>query len=101
MAELHPEDLKAEIRKRYGSLATLARYLGCSRSTLSAVIRSPGKSAPLERKIARALHKPPQEIWPGRWTLDGLPAALVDGRQRTRKPARQAGPKQREKGAAA
>lgn len=78
----HPEIIKAELRRRYGTLGRLATAWGYTRASLSRAIHHAGCSAPVELKIARALDKHPHEIWPSRWTKDGLPVSLVAGQRR-------------------
>jgi Ner family transcriptional regulator len=69
----HHEDIKAELRKRYGSLATFAERLGTSRQSISGVLTNPLASTRLERLIADALEVDPSIIWPMRWRPDGSP----------------------------
>lgn len=68
---IHREDLKAMLRKRYGSLDALARSWGYTRKVVASAIRNPHYSVPLERRIAQALGLHPHEIWPDRFSADG------------------------------
>lgn len=68
---IHREDLKAMLRKRYGSLAALSRLWGYSRLGIPNVLGNPYYSVPLERRIAQALGLHPHEIWPDRFSADG------------------------------
>lgn len=73
----HPEDVKAALRKRFGSLHALTIEWGIDKSSISQVLRRPDKSARVERLIAAALGVAPYTIWPDRWTEQGerLPRA--------------------------
>ncbi len=73
-ADWHPEDIKALIRKRFGSLAALGSAWGMSRQSISGAILNPNCSAKLERRIAEALNMKPQTLWPSRWQEDGKPS---------------------------
>lgn len=53
-APLHPEDIKARIRKRGGSLSAIARDLGISHQAVSKVLWGRGSSERVERAIAIA-----------------------------------------------
>ncbi len=68
---IHREDLKAMLRKRYGSLDALSRSWGYHRMCVSNAIRDSYYSVPLERRIAEALNLHPHEIWPDRFSADG------------------------------
>lgn len=68
---IHREDLKAMLRKRYGSLARLSREWGYSRLGIANVLGNPYYSVPLERRIAQALDLHPHKIWPDRFSADG------------------------------
>lgn len=64
--DMHPEDIKAEIRKRGGTLAMLARSAGVSTQALSAALTA-RTSERLERHIASFLSLTAQQIWPSRY----------------------------------
>ena len=68
---IHREDLKAALRKQYGSLASLSRRWGYSRVGIANVLGNPYYSVPLERRIAQALDLHPHDIWPDRFSADG------------------------------
>ncbi|WP_297492497.1 helix-turn-helix domain-containing protein [Acidocella sp.] len=74
----HHEDVKAELRKKFGSLTVLSRQLGVTRQSISNVLTNPLASARLERKIAQMLQVPPYAIWPMRWRPDGMPISRSD-----------------------
>ncbi|AFY60323.1 helix-turn-helix domain-containing protein [Synechococcus sp. PCC 6312] len=61
---MHPEDIKAELRKKGFTGASIARNLGLTRSTVSSVVRRKGRSAKVEVEISRILGKPVEEIFP-------------------------------------
>lgn len=58
----HPEDVKAEVRKRAGSLAALAREYNVSDSVVRAALIRPQPSG--NRVIAQCLELPMHNIWP-------------------------------------
>lgn len=70
MTDMHPEDIKAEIRKRGYTLAALAREHGVSKQQLSMAIGS-RVSARCERIIADFLSTKPHRIWPSRYHKHG------------------------------
>lgn len=66
VTDWHPEDIKAEIRKRGVSVAELARANGYhSPRTFMNVLRMPYPK--VERIIAEFLEVEPQAIWPSRY----------------------------------
>lgn len=67
----HPEDIKAELRKRFGPITTLAVAWGVGRGAISETIRRHDYSQRLEQKIAEALGVAPHVLWPARWSPDG------------------------------
>ena len=96
-ADWHIEDIKAELRKRFGSLSALCREWGVTRSSISNVLAQPDRSRRMERRIAAALDRTPHEIWPSRWTPKNTPIShRVD-----RSPSRTAAAAQRAKAVAA
>lgn len=70
MADWHPEDIKAEIRKRGSNVAQLALAAGLTRSTLGACLER-RVSARGERIIADFLGLKPHQIWPSRYRPNG------------------------------
>jgi len=68
----HAENIKAELRKRCGTLTAFGQSVGVKQQNLSDTIASPNGSARVERLIAEALAVPLHELWPDRWTADGL-----------------------------
>jgi Ner family transcriptional regulator len=67
----HPEDIKAALRKRYGTLRLLSRTWGLHHSAITNTVGTPAHSVPTEKRIALALGVRPQELWPDRWDADG------------------------------
>lgn len=63
---MHPEDIKAELRKKQSSLSAIARSLHVYPSAVSAVIRYK-RSRRIERAIAKALGTQPGNLWPERY----------------------------------
>ncbi|CAA0097793.1 Uncharacterised protein [BD1-7 clade bacterium] len=61
----HPEDIKAAIRKQYGSIKALAEANGYKPRTFLNVFRM--KYPKVEAIVADALGKPAKEIWPSRY----------------------------------
>jgi Ner family transcriptional regulator len=78
----HLEQIKAQLRERYGSLAALSRSWGYNRAAISMALAGMNRSTRLERRIAEALQQQPHTLWPDRWTPDGAP--LPRGRDTTR-----------------
>ena len=67
----HPEDIKAAIRKTGITLKDLALEHGYSESAARCALRD--TSPRLEQVMARHLGLQPEQIWPSRYTEDGLP----------------------------
>jgi Ner family transcriptional regulator len=66
----HPEDIKAEIRKRGGTVAQLARDSGLSKQLLGQCIERRA-SEHGDEVIAKFLGFQPHQIWPSRYTAKG------------------------------
>lgn len=73
---MHIEDIKAELRKQFGSLVAVSRYFGLNSNAVSTVLSQPGHSIPTERKIAKLLGRDPYEVWPDRYHADGTPVSF-------------------------
>lgn len=69
----HPEDIKAELRKRYGTIRKVAASWGLTQPTVSNVLVDAGRSMRVERMISETLEVPLHELWPERWHSDGTP----------------------------
>lgn len=67
----HPEDIKAALRKRYGTLRRLSQTWGLHHSAITNTLGDPAYSVPTEMRIALALGVRPQELWPDRWDAGG------------------------------
>lgn len=65
----HPEDLKAELRKKFGSLQRFEDEYGLPLCAAAAGIRRPHEA--VEKAIAEALDRPAHQIWPSRYAPDG------------------------------
>ena len=65
---MHPEDVKAALRKRGTSLAQIARDLNIDRSTVSSVLKGVGRSRRVENAIAQGLGKPLAVVFPERYS---------------------------------
>ena len=91
---MHPEDLKAALRKRYGTISGLARRWGYNRAAITNTILRHDYSVKLEELIAGALDISPFDIWPERWSPNGEPLPRT-GRKSSRFSARQTVQKER------
>lgn len=69
VADWHPEDIKAEVRKRGITLADVARGAGLKAASLRLALTLPRAEA--ESAIAAALDVHPMTIWPSRYRADG------------------------------
>ncbi len=70
-ADWHPEDVRAAIRKRFGTLLALSRQIGRNRDAVGRAIRDRHASSRVEQEIAEALGVRPHQIWPSRWDARG------------------------------
>jgi len=75
----HPEDIKAEVRKKFGSMAELGRQNGVSTSVIRAALIRPQPTG--NRLIAECLGKTLHEIWPGWYDADGNRIPFQTGRK--------------------
>lgn len=69
-SDMHPEDIKAAVRKAGVTMAALARTAGLSRQVLSMCLHS-RVSEHGDKIIAQAVGKTPHEIWPSRYRRNG------------------------------
>lgn len=69
----HVEDIKAALRKRYGTLQRLSLTWGLHPSAITNTLGTPAYSVPTEKRIALALGVRPQVLWPDRWDTAGQP----------------------------
>ncbi|MDE2334264.1 MAG: helix-turn-helix domain-containing protein [Rhodospirillales bacterium] len=93
----HPEDIKAELRKRFGEMTTLSKSWGYARTAISVALAT-DRSRVVERRIAEALQVPLHELWPDRWNPDGT--SLPRRRRGVRNHSDLAPPRKRQKEAA-
>lgn len=70
MTDMHPEDIKAEVRKRGSNLSALAFAADMNKQTLSLALTA-RVSAKAEQVIANFLDLPAAQIWPSRYGADG------------------------------
>lgn len=64
--KVHPEDVKAAIRKRFGSLGAFETQRGLKSRSVTDVLR--GKpSRPTAVAIAEELNRPVQDLFPGKY----------------------------------
>lgn len=75
MPDMHPEDIKAAIRKRGSNLTSLAEAVGLHKQSITAAIHA-RVSARAEKAIADFLDMPAAKIWPSRYNKDGTRIAL-------------------------
>ncbi|WP_417783338.1 helix-turn-helix domain-containing protein [Terasakiella pusilla] len=66
---MHPEDVKAAVRKKFGSLAALARQNGVSDSVVRAALIRPQPTG--NRIIAKCLELSVHQLWPEWYGSDG------------------------------
>jgi lambda repressor-like predicted transcriptional regulator len=64
---MHPEDIKASIRKAGSSPAAIAREKNVSRMTVSYTIRGICKSARIAKAISTVCNIPVAQLWPGKY----------------------------------
>ena len=65
---IHPEDLKAALRKAGWTYRKLAAALGVSARTIGETVRN-GKSPKACVFIGSLMHREPHEIWPARYEV--------------------------------
>ena len=78
----HREDIKAGLRKRYGTMRSLAVAWGMNEAALTHALCNPGQRKPTARKIAIALNRSPHELWPSVFAPDPAPVSTVRDRNR-------------------
>lgn len=64
---MHPEDIKAAIRKKRLNQADIARALGVSGMAVNHVIHGRQKSARVARRISEVTEIPVTRLWPGKY----------------------------------
>lgn len=76
--EWHPEDIKAELRKRRWTMTGVARSYGLAEATVRCSFRRPIPAA--NRAVARVIGVPLHELWPYWFDAEGnrLPSNYVD-----------------------
>ena len=67
---MHPEDIKAEIRKKGTTLKALSLSWGFSESAVRQALRSPCPS--IDPLIAKFIGKKLYEIWPDRYDQENI-----------------------------
>ena len=70
---MHLENIKAELRKKYGPITLLAKSWGLNPNAIIDTLRRPNASKRVEGLIAAALQMRVQDIWPERWDENGVP----------------------------
>lgn len=69
LQDWHPEDIKAAVRRRGRTLASVARDAGIKERALARALVVPRRAA--EAAIAAELDEHPKDIWPTRYNEDG------------------------------
>jgi lambda repressor-like predicted transcriptional regulator len=64
---MHPEDIKAALKKKLSSQVKVARTLNLSRSAVAHVIEGRSKSRRIADEISRVTGIPIGELWPGKY----------------------------------
>lgn len=64
VAEMHPEQIKAELRMRGVTPAAIAAELGVAHSSISQVISGRAESSRIKDRIAQVIGMPVAKIWP-------------------------------------
>lgn len=82
----HPEDIKAALRKRHGTLTRLCRQWGLSSNVISIALHRDSLLWTVERRIADALEVPPHTLWPDRWHPDGTPVPPAERKASRNRP---------------
>lgn len=67
MQPMHPEDIKAAIRKNGANCSQIARDLNVSKTSVTRVIQNCSKSTRIARRICELSGLDPQVVWPGRY----------------------------------
>lgn len=73
---MHPEDIKAAVRKAGSTLAALGRCNGMSRQQMSLALHA-RVSAKAEKIIADFLGTHPKTIWPSRYGKTGTRLSMT------------------------
>lgn len=64
---MHPEDIKAELRKAKSRQALIARKLDVTEAAVYLVIHGQTKSRRIAEAICEAINKPIGYVWPGKY----------------------------------
>lgn len=67
---MHPEQVKAEVRKAGFTQIAIAEELGVTGTTVSQVIRGVTNSARIKNRIAQIINKPVNQIWKPKKSLN-------------------------------
>ena len=79
----HPEDIKAEVRKRSANLAIIARSVGLSDAACRVAFFKPIPAA--NRAIADFIGEPVNALWPEWFDADGNRKSSVPRNENSRK----------------
>lgn len=64
---MHPEDIKALLRKKGSSSAAVSRQLAVEPGTVSNVIHGRYASKRIAQRISNLIGEPVSKLWPGRY----------------------------------
>lgn len=71
---MHPEDIKAAMRKRGVKPSELARHLGVSSASVTSTLRGRTRSRRIADAVAKIVGLPVDTLWPGAY----VPAPASD-----------------------
>jgi lambda repressor-like predicted transcriptional regulator len=93
----HREEIKDELRKRFGSIRALSLKWGYNRCAIASTLANVSYSQRLEKRIATVLGVVPHVLWPDRWDHRGEPLPRTGGKTNS---TRQAAPNRQKSRAA-
>ncbi|WP_245528419.1 helix-turn-helix domain-containing protein [Gluconobacter morbifer] len=73
---MHPEEIVAHFRMKYGSLSAYAKKIGKTVHAVSNAIRQQGYFLPIQRLIAKDMNMLPHDVWPEWFLYDGTPVSV-------------------------
>jgi len=71
---LHPEDIKAELKKRNLNIKKVSEQLDCSANSVRLVIHNKQQSKRIADHIATLIEKETSELWPGQYDYKQRPS---------------------------
>lgn len=79
--DMHPEDVKAAIRKRGRTLEQLSEHWGFDKSAIAVALKRPWPA--VQELVATELQRSPAEIWPSRYNSEGAPVATKQSKAKS------------------